>query len=123
MIKWGIIMADEQIITFGKGKEMKIINLTPHEINIEGQKAILSSGIARCKEIINIVDNFDGIDIIEKNFGEVYDLPAPEENTIYIVSIIVASALKGKRNDVYIPGEIIRNDIGQIIGCKNIARL
>lgn len=103
---------------------MKIRNFTPHQINIEGREPIASEGIARCTEISKTVDNFDGIDIIEKKFGELIDLPEPEKDVIYVVSIITATAAKALgRNDCYIPGEVIRDEQGRVIGCKNLARI
>jgi hypothetical protein len=102
----------------------KIINLTPHMINIEGQDPIPSEGIARCQEISKIVDNINGIDIIEKSFGELIDLPAPRKDTIFVVSIIAANAAKkAGRVDCFVPGEQIRDESGRIIGCKNLARI
>jgi hypothetical protein len=101
---------------------MKIVNLTPHVINI-GSEEIVSSGIARCKEEIKIIDNINGIDIIEKKFGEIEGLPPVSEDTIYIVSIVIGLAVKGNRNDCFVPGEQIRDDQGRIIGCKNLSKV
>jgi hypothetical protein len=102
---------------------IKIVNLTPHEINITGQEPISSSGICRCKEVSTIVGNINGIDIIEKEFGEVDGLPEEVENVYYVVSIVIATAVKGKRNDCFVPGEQIRDESGKIIGCKNLAKV
>jgi hypothetical protein len=101
-----------------------IVNLTPHEINIEGHPVIPSSGIARCTEVSILVDNINGIDIFEKSFGELVDLPAPQKDTIFVVSIIAANAAKkAGRADCFVPGEQIRDESGRIIGCKNLARV
>lgn len=102
---------------------MKIVNLTPHDINIEGREPIKSEGICRCQEIIKQLGFIDGIQIINKSFGEVQNLPEPSENTIYIVSLPVAMAVKGTRDDCYIPGEIIRDEKGRIVGCQNLAKV
>ena len=59
---------------------------------------------------------------MEKSFNEVEGLPEPQENTIYIVSALVAGAAKD-RDDLVIPNDIVRDDKGNIIGCKNLARI
>jgi hypothetical protein len=106
----------------------KIVNLTPHTINIiskETNKEILnipSSGTCRCKDLISRKGTVNGIEIISKSFGNVEGLPEVEDiNVIYIVSLPVAQAVKGTRSDCYIPGEIVRDDEGKIIGCYNLA--
>jgi hypothetical protein len=101
----------------------KIINLTPHIINIEGQDPIESSGVCRCKEEIEEVGEINGIKIINKSFGEVEGLPEEQEGIIYIVSLPIAQAVKGKRKDCFIPGEIVRDNEGKIVGCLNLASL
>lgn len=102
----------------------KIINLTPHDINIQGLEPISSSGKARCKEKNEVIGKVGEIDIIKKEFGEVEGLPPIEDiNVIYIVSLPIAQAVKGIREDCYIPGEIIRDNSGKIVGCKNLAKV
>lgn len=111
---------------------MKIINLTPHEIIIitkEGvEMHIPPSGIiARCtttREVEEII-NVDGVEIpINRTvFGTVENLPDPQPDTLYIVSTIVANAVKGKRNDIIIPDDTIRDEQGRIIGARAFARL
>lgn len=96
-----------------------IINLTPHVINVNN-RIIPSHGLARCSEIVDVVDTFDNIDIIKKTFGEVTGLPKYRLHTRFVVSIIVKLALPD-RSDILVPGEIIRDDQGKIIGCKNLA--
>ena len=101
---------------------MKIRNFTPHDINIEGQEPIKSEGIIRCKEIVDIVGEHAGVTLIKKTFGGLEGLPAPEEGTLFVVNIVAAAAAKEiGRTDCVVPGEIIRDDEGKIIGCKNLA--
>ena len=99
-----------------------IKNYTPHTVTING-KDYPSEGIARCTSEIKIVDNLEGIDITETTFGEVFGLPETEEGTFYIVSRIVAEAVKGKREDCFIVSETIRDEEGRIIGCKSLGRI
>jgi hypothetical protein len=101
---------------------MKIRNFTPHPINIEGQEVIVSEGIIRCREIVEVIGEHAGVQLIKKTFGELEGLPEPEEGTIFVVSIIAATAAKELgRIDCVVPGEVIRDEEGRIVGCKNLA--
>lgn len=99
-----------------------VINLTPHTINVvadAGNFAYAASGIvARVASSQAIVGDVNGIPVANTIWGDVIDLPAPQADTIYLVSAMVLGALKGSRPDVYGPntGAAIRNDAGQIIG-------
>lgn len=113
-----------------------IINLTPHAINIilETEKTITiepSGTIARCKTntvldgSVGYVENdqlIDMIPITKTEFGEVKNLPEPIPYVIFIVSSLVAQACKD-RNDIFIPNDTVRNEAGQIIGCKSLGRI
>lgn len=97
----------------------KIINLTPHTVNI-GDIVLHPSGtIARAKEEVEVVGNINGIDIVRKRFTDVVDLPDYQDGVYYVVSLIVAQALP-ERKDLLCPGEQIRDEQGRIIGCKNL---
>ena len=52
-------------------------------------------------------------------FGEVVDLPEPQEGVLYIVSMLVA-ARAANRIDLVSPGRQIRNEAGQVIGCLGL---
>lgn len=108
---------------------MKIINLTPYAITLMGEEKITikSSGIARARQTrvtVGHITGPDGIQIpINKCvYGEVDGLPAPADNTIYIVSAIVAQAAKG-RNDIYVVDDTVRDGAGAIIGAKALAKI
>ena len=125
-------------------ENIKVVNLTPHEINIiipnawdmEGipnsamtidhgttTVAIPTSGtIARCKTERKTIGNIDGISVTSTIFGEVEGLPEPKEGTIYIVSSLVAQACKN-RNDVFIPDDTVRDEDGKIIGCRSLGKI
>ena len=123
---------------------MNFINLTPHSVNIYGKGtdgndieliSIPSDGLARCKVITKPVGDIKevngqdvvafyesrGIELFHTEFGEVTGLPAPKENTIYIVSMLVRTALPN-RKDLYSPGKLLRNNEGQPIGCLGLTR-
>ncbi len=110
---------------------MNIINLTPHEINIyKGDENILtiapSGSVARCSQ----VDNEDGfinflgkdVPLFNTNYNEIENLPPEKPNTFYVVSMIIANR-SPKRKDLLIPVGIVRNEKGQIIGCKGLSRI
>ena len=100
----------------------KIINLTPHEITLCGKK-LPSSGVARVATVTRQVAEINGIPVNKVSFGEVNGLPEAKKDTIYIVSKIVAEAVKGQRNDIYIVDKTIRNEQGQIVGCEALAKV
>ena len=99
-----------------------IVNLTPHSIILCG-KTIEPSGLARCETSLIKIGEVNGIAINRRSFGEVYGLPEPEADTYYIVSAIVAQAVRGLRNDCLVVDETIRDEAGRIVGCKSLARV
>ena len=102
----------------------KIINLTPHELSFvlgDAEIKIPPSGqVARMTEKTEIIGDVNGIPIIRKTFGEAENLPERQENTILVVSLLTAQAIKG-RPDVFVIGESLRNGKGQVIGTKSLA--
>lgn len=106
---------------------MKLVNLTPHNIvmilNGEVKETLVSEGLARCSMISNEIGQINGYTLSENTYGEVVGLPQPQEGVIYIVSAIVANALKGIRNDIVVVDKTVRNESGQIIGCTGFARI
>ena len=113
---------------------MKFVNLTPHTVNIvkkvdliETMTSIESSGIARVKSETRVVGFIDGIEetetILDPSTVTGLPEPDPDGNTIFIVSRIVAEAVKGIRNDCRIPDKTIRNEKGEIIGCGSLGRV
>lgn len=106
-----------------------IKNLTPHTVTILREHAeplvIESSGVARCVAHTVRVGTIQGtnIPITETRFGEVTGLPEPEENTILIVSRIVAEAVALTRIDCFIVNETVRDECGRIIGCKSLTTI
>ena len=104
---------------------MKIVNLTPHNVNIINEdgsiRTIKASGtVARCAQSTQVVDTIDNIPITTTNFGDVVDLPLPQADTMFIVSRLVLTACSD-RNDLLVPNDFVRDDNGNIIGCKSLA--
>jgi len=102
----------------------KIVNLTPHEINIIGEQNISippSGQVARVVERTETIGDVNGIPIIHKTFGTVEGLPDAQPNTVYVVSLLTAQATH--RTDVLAVGEVVRNDKGQVVGTKSFSRV
>ena len=107
----------------------KIINLTPHDINIVNNagEVIITyppmGVIPRLREILrdygDLLTNVYPIPVEIVSYGETLNLPDQELNTYLIVSKMIADA-NLKRTDLLFPGELVRNDKGQIIGCKTL---
>ena len=105
---------------------MTILNCTPHTINFvnnagEVVRSIEPSGILpRVSSTIEVVGEIDGIPDESTSYGEVVDLPEKQDGVILVVSAMVASRLPD-RDDLRIPGRQVRNDRGQIIGCRSLS--
>ena len=105
-----------------------LINLTPHDITIvvDGRTEVIKpTGLARCQEKSVQVGLIDGwIPVYETEYGEVSGLPAPAEDTLYIVSVIVAKAKEVQsRADIYVPAKTLRDANGNIIGCIGLNKV
>lgn len=98
---------------------MKLVNLTPHPITLVlGETTTIeSAGVARVATSSVEVGTHMGVPLIRSTYGEVVGLPAPQEGVLYIVSAMVRSALLG-RTDLASPAALVRNEAGQITGCK-----
>jgi len=73
-----------------------IINLTPHALTIEGVGTIEPSGtVARVATVRDACPSLGGIRITAQSLGDVVGLPAPADDTIYIVSGMVLEAVRG----------------------------
>jgi len=118
-------------------ERVRIINLTPHELNIcdsEG-KIILSIPppkdvpIPRVQvrsEIVGEVEA-DGVRIPVRRvvYGDVENIPPEREGTIYIVSTLVTLALRERgiiRGDLLSPDtnmdSVIRDSSGRVLGVR-----
>ena len=104
---------------------MKIINLTPHIVNmvdVKGEEIAKfpSEGEARCTQTTNKVGEINSIPLTETSFGSVTGLPNEQEGIKYIVSRLVMQACQ-ERKDLLVPNEIVRDEEGKIVGCKSFA--
>jgi len=103
---------------------MKIINKTPHDVNVINKKGEVyftfeSDGSIRLAVKIIRIGAINGIPMTETFFGEPEGLPVFEHETFYIVSQLVKNALP-KRTDLLVPAEVVRDGKGKILGCKSL---
>jgi hypothetical protein len=100
------------------------INLTPHNITIVvGDNETLtiekSGDIARLSSKNIVVDTLEGIQLVKTTFGDTTGLPDKKHNTFFIVSALVRQA-NADRDDLVSPGDLVRDDGGNVVGCKNL---
>jgi len=98
---------------------MKIINVTPHTIVINGNSFAPCGKVARVDQNNILINTIDGIDIFKTTYGNTVDLPDQSDDTIYIVSALVRSACPD-RKDIFSPADFIRDSAGNITGCKGL---
>ena len=104
----------------------KIINLTPHPIVITDGDSFPPSGkVARVDAIQSDAGSINGIPVKTQTFGDIVGLPAPQNDTVFIVSAIVLAAAKEKgRTDVIAPdtSNAVRNDKGHIVSVPGFVK-
>lgn len=101
---------------------VKIVNLTGHRIDIldeTGKLRVFSpSGVVARAELKHMpLMTVNGIRINAPTWSEIIGLPAPQKNTIYVVSRMVKNLIPG-RYDVVCPGERVFNDKKEVIGAN-----
>ena len=115
-------------------KIIKWVNLTPHEIKIDGHDSIPTSGkVCRIESSNTEQLSVGGISVFHQNLGEISNLPhnvKSNDNNIvttpmFIVSLPVLMNLKAKgnkRQDIFCPDtgpdSAIRDKKGQIVAVK-----
>jgi hypothetical protein len=115
---------------------MNIINLTPHALTVYSEAGALlgifeSQGVVRLATKKTKFTEADGIPLFSTEFGDPEGLPEKLDcQAIYVVSALAkratALAFEEHYEDseeeglpyVVSPGELIRNDKGEVIGCK-----
>lgn len=104
---------------------MRVINLTPHALTIEGVGPLPPSGtVARCTTIRREQPAIAGIRIVAQTVGEVTGLPAPVSGVIYVVSAMVLTALAGSRPDIFAPdtGPDCVRENGQVVAVRGLVQ-
>lgn len=107
---------------------MNFINLTPHPIVLNDGTAFAPSGVvARVTDSFTPAAECGGVLAWSVGYGEVTGLPDPADDTTYIVSAMVLSAVRPSgRTDVVAPAtghpEARRNEKGHIISVPGFVR-
>lgn len=123
---------------------MQIINRTPHPITItptgtaseapvvtlpaakRGEVARVETTSRVISQMYNMQD--DGSDatpvpVTSTSWGRVIGLPKPSQHVVHVVSAIVAAAAHAEGrtlDDLYVPGDQVRDDTGRIVGCSSL---
>lgn len=102
---------------------MKILNYTPHDINLYGEdkkfiESFPSCGNARVQVSQVACRNVNGYEVYKSKYGEVEGLPEIEYDTVLIVSFMVKQA--SDRPDLICPNTspqgCLRDQDGKIFG-------
>lgn len=96
---------------------MKIMNLTPHAVNVGGITLPPSGSIARVSVTLAQAGEFSGIPLVRGTYGEVTGLPDQQDGVLLVVSAMVRAALP-ERKDLASPAMLVRDDKGNITGCE-----
>lgn len=128
---------------------MKLVNLTPHTINIYRVADLVELGkpgsnqwglpYGDAPQPIRVLPSegtpataprvavnhvpagaVDGVPCWRAEFGQPYNLPAPVEGTVYIVSALVASAAPDRKDLATVLGGV-KDTAGRICGCVGLA--
>ena len=100
-------------------------NRTPHAVKIvDNNGAILkefapSGDVARLQPTTEVVGEVAGVPVTSTSYGEPIGLPEEKEGVGYIVSALLRTTLVN-RNDLFSPGQLVRDDNGNVIGCKSL---
>lgn len=109
--------------------EYKIVNLTPHNIDLYHDGVVLhtwqgkgddAARVATTKQVVSNV-KVNGVEIpVQKTvFGEMVNMPPKKPNTLYVVSLICATKLKMVgRKDFLTVDDTVRDEKHRIIGFK-----
>ena len=102
------------------------VNLTPHTLTVLGDDGNVITDIPPSGDVARVdvqrtqTGTVAGIPVYDSVFGNVQDLPAPQDGVFYVVSGMVRSAVD--RDDVLSPGALVRDDDGRPVGCKGFTR-
>jgi hypothetical protein len=103
---------------------MKIINKTPHPVNVlVGDKVFTfpkSDDPVRLSSEATQTGTINEIPVFSVTYGS-GNMPEQESGVAYIVSALVKKAYPD-RPDLLIPHGLVRDDDGNIIGCRGFAQ-
>lgn len=115
----------------------RIINCLPHDAHLlvgDGRAVTIkqSGMVARVNERLSApvtltVATDDGavsisVECRTRALGEVVGLPGRAPGMLYLVSTMVADAAS-YRDDLVVPGDLVRDEAGKVIGCRGLYRV
>lgn len=105
---------------------MRVKNLTPHDVRIlaeDGSTVTVyppaGPPVRLRTEVLTTVDSGGGFPMHAVQYLEAQDAPEQDEDTVYIVSLPTALAVR--RDDFLVPYDEVRDEQGRIIGCLSLA--
>lgn len=104
-----------------------LLNYTPHRVLTymprQGSEMVLPQrGNVRLTETLARGEPFpNGLPCTQVGYGAADGLPQPVDGVVYLVSQLVVSALPD-RTDLAFPAGLVRNDEGDIVGFRLLAR-
>lgn len=112
----------------------RLVNLTPHPITfLDDNNNVIAviepagTQIPRLAEERQVVGHLAigtaVVPVVQKTFVPEVDLPPEQKGVFYIVSGLIAQALAGKRNDLFVPDQLVRDEKGNIVGARALARV
>lgn len=112
---------------------MTIVNKTPHALtlvtesgNVVIEPTMPPARVSESSERIAVITvdamNAINIPVTRKSYGEVENLPDPQDDVVYVVSALVAGRVPD-RTDVLITSSPVRDDGGRIVGCRELAHI
>ena len=105
---------------------MKIRNLTPHTIRLRvGNEYVEYPPHGKAPRISTVEVPIEGnypFEAVRVEYGDIQDLPEPQQDVVLIVSKMCADA-RPNRRDLWYPARLVRDEEGRIIGCDALARL
>lgn len=102
----------------------KLINLTPHKVRVYNHNEEFLFELPACSDPLRLstrektVGKIKGAPLKAKIFDIPTNLPPKQKDTYYVVSGLCIKAVK-KRKDFIIPSDPVRNEDGEVIGCKS----
>lgn len=98
----------------------EVVNLTPHAIKIVGVGEIPPAGLtARVSMRTMQAGTIGGIPTSRTEYGAVEGLPEEIRGVYFIVSQLLKAACPD-RTDLFYPAELVRDEKGNIVGCKSL---
>lgn len=106
---------------------MQIINLTPHTVTVNGTAIPPDGRVPRVGEVVEPAGEITlpggaTAPVVTVRPGAVEGLPAPQPDTMLIVSRMVAEAAP-ERRDLVVPHGLVRDGQGRVVGCAQLAQV